>query len=380
MKKITILSLHLNYGGIEKAVTSLANNLVSDFEVEIISVYHLVKQPAFSIKPQVKIKYLLPEDIVPNKEEIKKSIKSFNIFKLFKELIKSLHILRMRRKKTIEAIQRCDADIIISTRDIFNEWLSKYGDDNKIRIGWEHNHFQDEKYFNRIVNSVKALDGFVVVSQQLQQAYSDALQDTNCQVAFIPNILDHYSNVVSSLTAKKLISVGRLSHEKGYLDLIKIFKLVHQQRPDWTLEIIGDGNQREMIEISIAENNLTNAVVLSGFKDTPYIEEQLMNSSIYVMTSFTESFGIVLIEAMNFGLPLVAFDSAEGANELIVSDHNGYLIPNRNQQSMVEHLIKLIDDQDLRALLGKNGKEICKKYTADYVIKQWQALIKEIQL
>jgi N-acetylglucosaminyldiphosphoundecaprenol N-acetyl-beta-D-mannosaminyltransferase len=95
MKKITIVALHLGYGGIEKAIASLSNMLCDKYVVEIISTYKLFDKPAFSIDDRVKIKYLM--DDKPNREEIKKAIKKINIISTVKEFFKAFRILYLKR-------------------------------------------------------------------------------------------------------------------------------------------------------------------------------------------------------------------------------------------------------------------------------------------
>ena len=95
------------------------------------------------------------------------------------------------------------------------------------------------------------------------------------------------------------------------------------------------------------------------------------------MTSYTESFGIVLIEAMSYGIPCLAYTSAEGANDLIVNDQNGYLIENRDPNLMVEKLIELIDDPKKRQFLGKNARKTSLNYTPDQVKTSWHKLLKK---
>ena len=158
MKKVTILSLHLGFGGIERSVASLANMLKDYYEVEIMSVYKLYDKPKFFIDEKVKIKYLLP-NLKPNRKEFNDAVKEVNISGIFKEGIKSVKILQKRKNETIKFIEKCDSDIIISTRDIFNEWLGGVKKDNVLKIGWEHNHHHGNKsYAKRISKSCKNLD------------------------------------------------------------------------------------------------------------------------------------------------------------------------------------------------------------------------------
>lgn len=374
MKKVSILSLHLNYGGIEKTIVSLANYLCNYYDVEIACTYRINKESSFKLNKKVKVVYLT--DVVPNKKEFKRALKSFKLITAFKEGIKSIKILNLRKKSMINYISSTDSDVIISTRDLFNELLSKYKK-NQLTIGWEHNHHHgDMKYAKRIVNSVKNLDYFVLVSNNLKEYYSNELKNTNCKCIYIPNALDSISNKVSNLKEKRLVSVGRLSKEKGYMDLLEISKDIFKDHDDWHLDIVGDGSEREQLETYIKNNNLSKNIKLHGFRDKDYINDLLEKSSIYLMTSYTESFGIVLIEAMDYGLPLVAFSSAEGAREIIRDNKNGYLIDNRDKSKYIEIVNKLINDYDLRIKLGKEGKKDSKNYNPEIVYKKWIDLIK----
>ena len=116
---------------------------------------------------------------------------------------------------------------------------------------------------------------------------------------------------------------------------------------------------------------------MHGYQGKDYIDKVLHNSSIYLMTSYTESFGIVLIEAMSHGVPCVAFDSAEGAREIINSGENGYLIKNRNFNAMLMKISSLVDKETERKKLGKMARESVKKYSSDIVVKDWFTLIEE---
>ena len=377
MKKISILSLHLGYGGIEKCVTTLANTLCSEYEVEIAVCYKLYDKPVFSLDDRVKVKYL-NKDLKPNHDALRNALKSKNPFKLIKEGLFGLKVLYHRKKSMINYIMNSDSDVIISTRDIFNYWLSEYGKENIIKIGWEHNHFHDDyKYATNVSRSARRLDYLVLVSSELQKFYAKKMQNSNCMCIYIPNSIENLPNKKAQLENTKLISVGRLSKEKGYIDLLKVYKRLNKDYPNWTLDIVGDGPERESIEDFIKKNDLDVKVTLHGFQGKEYIDKLLNQASIYLMTSYTESFGIVLIEAMSHGVPCIAYDSAEGAREIINSGENGYLIKNRNLEVMVMKIEDLINNKEERIRIGSQARESVRKYTSDVVKEEWITLIEE---
>lgn len=376
MKRITILALHLGYGGIEKCISTLANTLCKNYQVNVISTYKLYEKPSFPIDDRVKITYLIP-DLRPSKNEFIDSVKHLKFIKGFKLGITNLKVLYLKKKKMIQAIKNCDSDVIISTRDIHNDWLGKYGNPNILKIGWEHNHHNnDKKYINKIIKSVSKLDYFVLVSKELEEFYR---QKVKCKTVYIPNTLDYYPKKVSDLEEKRIISVGRLSEEKGYLDLIDVFSLVHQVYPDWKLDIIGDGNQKENIQKKIEEYGLKDFIILHGFQNKEYINQLLQKSSVYVMCSYTESFGIVLLEAFSFGIPCVAFDSARGATEIISNNWDGYLIKDRNKEIMAKKVCELISNPNRRIIMGANGIKKANQYSMDEIRKYWIQIIETVK-
>ena len=377
-KKIAILSLHLGYGGVEKAITSLANSLakLDKYEIEVVSIYRLYDKPVFDINEAVKVKYLLPSNLSPNRKEWEEALHNLQLIKFGKESLKSLKILYKRKKEMADYIKNTNADVIISTRIFLNELLSEYGRDETLKIAWEHNHYHNNmKYATDVIRSVKNLDYFVLVSKDLRKFYKKKLVNSKCRTVYIPNALENIPKTKSPLTGEHLISVGRLSPEKGYLDLLKIYLDLKKKKCRWHLDIVGDGTEKRKLEKFINDNNLEEDVTLHGFKNSKEIEKLMHKASIYVMTSYTESFGIVLLEAMSNGLPCIAFDSAEGAREVITSGRDGYLIKHRNFKAMEKKILDLIKDVNIRKELGKNGRRKVKGYLSDNICASWEKII-----
>lgn len=395
MKKVAILSLHLGYGGVEKSIVALANILCEKYQVEIICIYKLYDKPAFQIDDRVKVTYLIESDLPVRVSSYKVLLAHGHLIKLSKKLTKDyfskLHFIKffkdafsgifMYPKRFFvmkKAISDSNADIMISTRTFLNDWLSIYGKPSVVKIGWEHNHHHNnEKYAVDVVRSSKNLDYFVLVSKDLKRFYTKKLRKYPCKCVYIPNMLDTIPKRLAPLEEKRLISVGRLSAEKGQMDLLKIFKQLLKKHPDWHLDIIGDGPERDKLEEYIKTRNLKDKITLHGFQSKEYIDKMLHRSSLYIMTSYTESFGIVLLEAMSHGIPCVAFSSAEGAKEIISSGKNGYLIKNRNASAMMKKIEDLMKKDDVRKEMGKEARKSVKQYTKEVVQEDWYKLLEK---
>ena len=371
MKKISILALHLGSGGIERITTMLANNLCNDYKVEIVSTYKLFNKPFFNLDSRITVKYLIP-DMVPNEKEFKAALADFRFIKAFKEGLKSLKILRLKKSTMINYIKKCDSDIIISTRDIFNTLLGRYGSKYTVKIGWEHNHHNNNKnYVRKIINSVSK---FVLVSKELCDFYKDIVEP---KCVYIPNCIDYYPEELSDMSLNRILSVGRLAPEKDPLELLEVFKLVNNKFPNWHLDIVGDGVLKDKIEDKIEELKLTDSVTLHGNRNRDYINALLAKTSIFVTTSKTESFGIVVLEAAAYGVPTVAYSRAQGVTEIISDEYDGFLIENTNREIMAKKIMELITDPNLCQEMGKNASKTAAKYKAEEISKMWIDIIEK---
>ena len=219
----------------------------------------------------------------------------------------------------------------------------------------------------------------MTVSEELRGFYESKLKEKKIKCVYIPHCVDVYPEVTSNLTQNNILSVGRLAKEKGYTDLIEIFKEFNKKMPNWNLNICGDGQEYNSIEEKIKESQLEEKAKLLGFKNKEELHERFLDSSIYVMTSYTESFGLVLIDAESYGLPLVAFDSARGATEIIEDGVNGYLIKNREKEKMVETLVMLAEEYELRQKLGNVGRKKSEIYKKENISKKWFEFLENIR-
>ena len=372
--KVTIFSLHLNYGGIEKNICTKANILSKKYNVEIISLYKLTQKPVFYLDKKVKVTYLT-QNIKPNREEFNKALKSKNIIKIIKEGLYSIKVLYLKNKLLNESFKNCNSEIIISTRIDFTEKLIKYNEYKNIKIAEEHiYHNNDKKYLKKLNKILKKVDYLMPSSNYLTKFYKDKFLRYSYKIK--TNNMPIESNYkLSTLKNKTIISVGRLSKEKAFDDLIKIFSKIKDK--DWTLNIIGDGPEYNNLANLITKLNLNNRVKLLGFKTTEELNELYEKASIYMMTSLEESFGLVLLEAASHGLPIISYSSALGACE-ILNGNKGILIENRNEQKMLENLNILINDIKIREQYQQKSLSISSEYKYEIIEKKVLELFNDL--
>lgn len=362
-KDLAIYALHLNYGGVERNITNLANILSEHYNVTIYTVYHL-QEPAFVLNKNVKIQYLT-EGIAPNKEEFLTNLKQFKPLKLFCSSLTALKVLYLKNSSLNKSLCECDAKIIISTRIDFSKKMVKYNPYNNIKIAHEHiYHNNDTNYLKDLEQILKNIDYLMPSSAYLTEEYQNLFPKYKNKI--IQNKMPiNLSFTDNNLTTKNIISVGRFSPEKGFPDLIKVFKRVSEKHTDWTLTIAGDGPERKKIEDLITQYNLEKKVNLLGNVKPQELDKIYQNSSIYIMTSYEESFGLVLLEAAHYSLPLVAFSTALGAKEII--SENGVLIDNRDISKMSKEICKIIEDKSYRKKLGEKSHLIAQKYNYSHL-------------
>lgn len=373
MKKITILVLHLGIGGIENISSTLANLLSKDYDVEILSVYRLNEKPAYELDDKIKVKYV--SNIKPNKKEMLYYLKKKNYIKFIKGISHSIKTLYVKYIKTIFEIKKIDSDVIITTRYLHNYMVGKYANKKIKKIAWEHNHHNNNKrYIKKVVNSVKDSNYLVCVSNEIATFYKKYINEKSL---FIPNCIDSKQKYSSTLENKNIIAVGRLSYVKGFDDMIKLFGKVNNKYPNWKLNIIGDGTEKEKLYNLTNELKLNDKVIFHGYQNKDYINDMFMKSSIYLMTSRTEAYPLVLLEAMNCGVPCISYTSAQGAKEIITNEKDGYLIESRNEDEMLEKISLLIDNEILRKKMGHNAKLKSKNYTSEVIIEKWKKIIEK---
>lgn len=372
--KLTFLLLHLGYGGIETSTINTANSLCDKFEIELISFYKLQKNQSNKIDKKIKVRYLYNGS--PNKEEFINSIKEHKYLNTLKEGIKAVTILFKKKYLLAQNIINSDSKYIVSTRWDFSILLSRYGNKKAIKIAQEHHyHNNDKKYLNVLKNKYKNIDYLFALTKTLEDDYKKILTNNkHTKVLLVPNMLSEIPDKISKLTDKNLITVSRLDYGKKNDDIIKVFSKINDK--EWKLYIIGDGKEFDTLSNLIKNLSLEDRVILTGYKNKQEIEEYMLKSSVFLMASLTEGLPMVLLEAMSYGIPCIAYETASGVSDIISNNKNGYIIKNRNEEEYIDNLKKLISDKKLRCEMGKVAKETANNFSKEEITKIWLDILK----
>ena len=192
----------------------------------------------------------------------------------------------------------------------------------------------------------------------------------------IPNPLWIESPLSAELHAKKVIAVARHSFEKGLDRLLLIWQKIIENHPDWILEIYGKSNGNDSLQLLANSLNLTKNIVFC--EPVKNIEDKYLEASIYLMTSRSEGFPMVLMEAMAMGLPCVAYDCPVGPRAIIINNENGFLVEDGNIQSFVQKIELLIENEELRIQMGQNAKKSVAKYDLETIMQLWKSLFESL--
>lgn len=207
-----------------------------------------------------------------------------------------------------------------------------------------------------------------------QQDLNDWLK-TNRNVISIPNPSPLAPQKISDVENSRVITVGRLDAQKGYDYLIDAWNIVAKDFPDWKLDIYGNGSLRDSLRKQILDYGLEDKICLKG--TTKDIEKEYLSSSIFVMTSRYEGLPMVLIEAMSCGLPIVSFDCECGPREVVHDGKNGFLVSTFDIESLADKLMLLMKDASQRKRMGKESRNISRKYDINVIMQRWISLFNE---
>lgn len=317
-----------------------------DINFEVLWTCSFIKKIFVYLKKQRQYKKLLTEELMKIRPDItisllRREINFINEIKDGSKKIGELHVNRANYRSFDENESNC-------IKQLFSKW-----------------------WMNNLVKHLKKLDKFVVLTNEDKQAWKEL---TNLEM--IPDPLSFKPQVSSSLIEKRVIAVGRYVYQKGFDLLLRAWAQVEKNCPDWNLVIFGEGNREPywqlMEKLGI---DSTRCFLCERSYD---IEKEYCRSSIFAFSSRFEGFGMVLVEAMACGLPVVSYDCPCGPKDIVKDGEDGLLVENGNTSALAQGLIALIKDDGKRKAMSEAALRNVQRFQIEHIAQQWKFLFELI--
>jgi glycosyltransferase involved in cell wall biosynthesis len=348
-------------GGIERVIATLSNKLSDRHEITIL------------VKDEPKSFYTLNEEIVVcslgNEMKLNMDSRISRMFTSFKTVTTNSSRLRSFLKEN-------DFDYYYLAHPLnVLEFYFAAAQPEKIIIT-EHG---ARSAYNKVYRLIKKLlykraKAYVVPTKTDTVLY----KKDGFPAIYIPHFRSALPYVIASRTAKVVLNIGRFTPDKQQLALLAIWARIINVHgvDDWKLQIAGKGELEDQLKNYVNEHNLSDFVTF--LPPTRNVEDYYKGASVFALTSSSEGFGMVLLEAISFGIPCVSYDCPSGPRDIIKSDYNGYLIPLNDGLMFEERLLSLLKDKRTSDLLALNAFEYSSNWKDDKIISQWYDLLSKV--
>ena len=364
-------------GGVERVLTLKANYLAEHFGYDITIILTEGKGKPLFYPISDKIKVI----------NLNIGFEGLWTCSFLKKVFVYLKKQRQYKKALTHELMRICPDITISLlrREInfindIKDGSRKIGELHVNRANYRNFEANDSNIFkdlfakfwmHSLVSKIERLDRFVVLTEEDKVAWPELHN-----ICVIPDPLSFAPTEQSSLQKKRIIGVGRYVYQKGFDLLLQAWARIEEQHPDWQLAIFGDGDrmpyEKQMEELGINSSRCH----LNG--PTADIQQEYANSSVFVFSSRFEGFGMVLVEAMACGLPVVSFACPCGPKDIIKDEEDGLLVENGNVEALAESLTRLMGDADFCQRMAANGKKNVQRFSIEHIAECWKELFESI--
>lgn len=393
MKICFLTNSIFSYGGVERVVSVIASSLAEHHGVEVLctldkyatnrELYNLNSNVHVNINSDIKKIGSVSKILSGAGRKINKRTGVLNNKNMIRILQRTYYPTELK-DNFIEYLNNKKYDVVIGVEGYFSLLLAIICDKLNCKvIGWQHNsyyaYFNTPNKYNYKQNALfesylKNLDKYIVLTDEDKNNIRKYFL-ADCERIYNP--LSFTSPLKSECTEKNVISVGRLvKDQKGFDLLINAFSTIAAKCGDWTLTIVGDGEEKNNLNDLINRLKLNSQIRIEPF--TNEIQKYYLNSSIFVSSSRWEGFGLVITEAMECGVPVIAFENS-GPKEIInKNNENGILVPRNNIDALGKAILDLIKDEEKRKKISKNSIERAKDFSVENTIEKWNKLLSQV--
>lgn len=393
-----ITFLHLDafaVSGTVRNIVSIANHLASaGLAVEIMSLYRSAEEPSFDLHEDVRIWAIhdVPSGRVGGGERqppvgpwarIRRRVRG-----TARRLTPSLLIHRGDESygrfslrvdlKLWRAMKSLETDVLVSTRPSLNLVACRFRPEGARLVLQENLHLRAHTpaLQRAILGAYPKADLLACLTRGDAAAYQEAVEGELDVVSIPPSAVLTAGQTRERPPSTEFLGVGRLSPQKGFDLLIEAFALIADRHPEWTLRIDGRGGELGRLRDLVERLGLQDRVVVPGVFDD--VQDLMARSAALVLSSRFEGFGIVLIEAMDAGLPVIAFDCEHGPRELITDRHDGVLVPAGDVRALADAMHSFIEDPGGHDDLVRNARRTARSYSPEHLGERWREVLEAV--
>ena len=364
-------------GGVERIVSVKASYFadVLGYDVTVIVTEGKGRASFFPLSDKVKvINFELGFEELWRASFFRKVLLYLQKQRRFKKLL-TAELMRIRPDFTISMLRR-EINFLTGIRD----GSKKIGELHVNRANYR-NFEQNESnvlkklfaklWMDSLVRKLKKLDRLVVLTEKSKVSWPEL-----SNVVVIPDPLPFQVEAKSDLHAKRIITIGRYAYQKGYDMLLRSWAEIEKKFPDWQLAIYGMGNQ-DSLRNQMKDLGIDSArCILNG--PVGDVTKEYLNSSVFVLPSRFEGFGLVIIEAMSCGVPVVAFNCLMGPDEIITDGEDGFLVPVGDVCALADKLQTLMQNRELRMKFSETAYRNSARYCIERISNQWIQLFTQL--
>ncbi len=365
-------------GGVVTVTLGLAEALAEDHDVELVSLFATGRPPVHRFPEGVPVRALIRKKEEQWTAAERRAARQPSAYATHGEpRLRQYSALVDERVDAF--LKEVEGGAIVTMQPALNVMLGALGTDRYLRIAQDHRPIinRHRELRQAYLDTAPSLDAFLALTRADARRFR-RLFGGSVLVRRMTNGVPQYDGEQSTLDSKLVLAAGRLKPSKGFDILLEAWASVTRRHPDWRLHIYGEGLERSRLEELMSELGLDTAE-LKGF--TTEMSARMAESSLFVLSSRTEGYGMVLVEAMSCGVPVVSTDAPFGPSEIIDHGVDGVLVANGDPEALADGICRMIElTPDERQAFGRAARAKSIERSVPAVAAEWTKLLDELEV